>query len=61
VVTVSIQGRPIQDWQISAAGVSRPVETSSITPCESRTKVTSDTKPSNWDRIDGFNEGSFTH
>ena len=59
VVTVSIQRRPIQAWQPNAAKVSRPVETSSITPCRSMTKVTSDTTPSNWDKVDGSNEGSF--
>ena len=59
LVTVSIQRRPTQDWQPKAASVSRPVETSSITPCGSMTKVTSDTTPNNWEKVDGSKEGSF--
>ena len=59
LVTVSIQRRPIHDWQPKAAKVSRPVDTSSITPCGSMTKVTSDTTPNNCENVDGSKEGSF--
>jgi hypothetical protein len=59
LVTVSNQRRPTQAWQPKAAKVSRPVDTSSITPWEFMTKVTSDTTPNSWEKVDGSRGGSF--